>query len=277
MIPRPLLAALAAMAIAIPSVCSAQNPALSFSGTAQTQALPHVKNDSLSYNIDEALPNNFPLQSARSESQALSFSMQNRLDASRQSLMKTDQLSAQTLRAGSTRAKLQFAALKMNDLEMYQVVPASYSYSALQREATKLVNRAPTTLRNASDLACIAVAIYHEARSESAYGQLAVGSVIQQRALVTGRWGNTPCSVVQPIQFSFMRSKYNFDPILERDAWIVAVNLAVKSLIDGPIPELQGADHYHTTQVHPPWRTHMVRIGRIGSHIFYRDPDSSTT
>lgn len=148
------------------------------------------------------------------------------------------------------------------------------SYSALKKEAARLKSAPPRSLKGASDLTCLAVAIYHEARDQSTHGKLAVASVIQSRAQVPGRWGDDACDVVRPVQFSFMTSRYGFPAITETGPWHNAVDLALKSLIDGPLPELAGADHYHATYVRPKWRHAMERIGRIGAHIFYRDPSS---
>mgnify|MGYP001627755740 CR=1 FL=1 len=148
------------------------------------------------------------------------------------------------------------------------------SYRELKSQADALLRNPPRSLRGASELACIAVAIYHEARDQSTHGQLAVASVIQQRARVPGRWGDDACDVVRPVQFSFMTSRYGFPRIREADAWANAVSLAMKSLIDGPLPELRDADHYHANYVRPKWRHQMERVGQIGTHIFYRDPSS---
>ena len=61
-----------------------------------------------------------------------------------------------------------------------------------------------TVLAGATDLQCLAVAIYHEARDQSLDGQLAVASVILNRAREPKRWGARPCDIVVPGQFSFL-------------------------------------------------------------------------
>jgi spore germination cell wall hydrolase CwlJ-like protein len=133
----------------------------------------------------------------------------------------------------------------------------------------------PATLQGASELQCLAVAIYHEARGESQYGQKAVASVIMQRAAVPGRWGNTACKVIRPVQFSFMTSRYTYDPIREMAAWDRAVAVARFMLANGPLPELKGADHYHTVNVRPGWAGRITRVRTIEAHIFYVDPIST--
>jgi spore germination cell wall hydrolase CwlJ-like protein len=134
----------------------------------------------------------------------------------------------------------------------------------------------PESLRNASDLSCIAVAIYHEARNQDDFGQRAVASVILQRMALPDRWGGTACDNVEPTQFGFLTSRYDYPPIDDMKAWEKAVRFAAHAMIEGPMPELKGADHYHTTAVSPDWAPDMLRVRLIDDHIFYVDPRSSS-
>lgn len=132
----------------------------------------------------------------------------------------------------------------------------------------------PASLQNASDLTCIAVAIYHEARDQTDLGQRAVASVILQRAAVPHRWGRTACDSVVPTQFSFMTSRYAYPPIEDMASWQKAVQFAAEVFLQGPMQELRGADHYHTTAVSPAWAPKMERVTVIDDHVFYADPRS---
>lgn len=132
----------------------------------------------------------------------------------------------------------------------------------------------PPSLRNASDLSCIAVAIYHEARDQEDFGQRAVASVILQRAAIPHRWGESACENVVPTQFSFMTSRYEYPKIEDTEPWEKAVRIAAEVLVNGPLPELRGADHYHATAVSPQWAPKMVRVRSIDDHVFYVDPHS---
>ena len=133
----------------------------------------------------------------------------------------------------------------------------------------------PASLRNASDLSCIAVAIYHEARDQDDLGQRAVASVILQRAALPHRWGGTACETLVPTQFSFLTSRYDYPLIDDIKAWKKAVQFAARALVEGPMPELKGADHYHATAITPDWAPDMKRVRLIDDHIFYVDPRSS--
>lgn len=145
---------------------------------------------------------------------------------------------------------------------------------ALKQDAIRLIKSPPRTTYQETALGCIAVAVYHEARDQSVLGQKAVASVIVQRSLTPQRWGDTPCDVVRPVQFSFMTSRYRYPAIHETEAWKLAVRVALTVMYEGPMEELRGADHYHATYVDPDWRNAMHQIGRIGDHIFYSDPES---
>ena len=142
---------------------------------------------------------------------------------------------------------------------------------ALLTEAAALVERRPTSLRNASALTCLAVSIYHEARDQPLLGQQAVAAVILRRVQLS-RWGDTICAVVQPSQFSYLSKDYSFPPIVERAAWRQALTVAIQALVDGPTPLVADADHYHATYVSPSWGQQMEEVRRIGGHVFYRDP-----
>jgi spore germination cell wall hydrolase CwlJ-like protein len=146
---------------------------------------------------------------------------------------------------------------------------------ALKKDAARLIRKAPSTLYKETALGCIAVAVYHEARGETVLGQKAVASVVIQRSITPGRWGDTPCDVVKPVQFEFMKSRYRFERIREKEAWKLAVRVALTMMYEGPMEELRNADHYHTKKVYPKWRKSMPVVARIGEHIFYADPDSS--
>ena len=145
-------------------------------------------------------------------------------------------------------------------------------YAIYSKDVRRLLFEPPNSLVGETELACIAVAVYHEARGEKMAGQEAVASVIVQRAIVPHRWGRTPCAVVKPVQFSFMQDPSHIPPIEENVAWALALTVAVKALVEGPSPDLRGADHYHADSVSPTWPEAMERIEQIGAHIFYRDP-----
>lgn len=137
-----------------------------------------------------------------------------------------------------------------------------------------IVPKPLTSLEGASAVGCLAVAIYHESRNQDVFGQRAVASVVLQRAVVPNRFGARPCDVVKPVAFSFMTSEYGFPAITDMDAWERSLRLAAEMFLEGPIPDLENADHYHTEDVAPAWAPKMIKIRQIDDHIFYADPIS---
>ncbi len=123
---------------------------------------------------------------------------------------------------------------------------------------------------------CLATAIFFEARGESAQGQRAVAEVILARARTPG-WPKTICGVVYQgagrktgCQFSFACDRKA--DAAHGEAWIAAKEVAADVLRsrDDPDAKLSDATYFHNTHVRPSWCRHMVRVGRIGAHVFYR-------
>ena len=110
---------------------------------------------------------------------------------------------------------------------------------------------------------CLASVVYHEARGESLHGQIAVAQVVINRKK-SGYYPTTACAVAfQKAQFTGLNKiKYN------EESYRVAVNAMNGDYSD----QLKGATHFHTVNVNPRWArgNKMKRVGRVGSHIFYR-------
>ena len=85
-------------------------------------------------------------------------------------------------------------------------------------------------LEDSRDLDCLTTAVYHEARGEGRAGMQAVAQVILNRAR----------------------------------------QVAASSLGGSVYAPVGNATHFHTTAVNPRWSGQLVRVGQIGSHIFYR-------
>lgn len=128
-----------------------------------------------------------------------------------------------------------------------------------------------------NDRACLASAIYHEARGEPADGQIAVAQVVLNR-VHSGRWPGSVCGVVYQnarrgvkCQFSFACHRHVAKPRAGDATWDNAVALAdaVASGKATTAGEVAQATHYHTVAVRPIWRLGLKPLGRIGRHIFY--------
>ena len=134
---------------------------------------------------------------------------------------------------------------------------------------------------------CLALNIYHEARSSNLADQAAVADVVLNRVYDT-RYPNTVCEVVyqartkpswktgEPVpirnqcQFSWYCDGKDDTPT-DQDAWINAQQIAYFMMLDERYRGItQGATHYHATYVSPSWAKDFALIGRIGAHVYYR-------
>jgi hypothetical protein len=131
----------------------------------------------------------------------------------------------------------------------------------------------------AQALQCLTSAIYYEAGREPEAGKRAVAQV------VINRWANrafpkTICGVVDQgapapgCQFSFM-----CDGSLTRkpapDAWRDAEMIA-RAALNGYVETSVGAaTHYHADYVVPVWAATMLKLTKLGRHIFYRWPGAA--
>ena len=132
-------------------------------------------------------------------------------------------------------------------------------------------------------LQCMALNIYHEARSDSALGQEAVGMVTMNR-VYSDKYPDTICDVVyqshlnsrgNPIrnkcQFSWYcdgksdvpRDKVKFEEAMTNAKWVMN-NYGSERDITG------GAVMYHASYVNPYWSKAYTKTSRIESHIFYK-------
>lgn len=127
---------------------------------------------------------------------------------------------------------------------------------------------------------CLAQAIYHEARGESADGQLAVANVIVNRAR-SERYPSSLCGVIYQnadkgryrCQFTFACDGRDNTP-RERQAWARSKALAADVYSEyatgeeiGALP--RSALFYHTTAVRPSWSNTYNQVAQVGAHIFY--------
>jgi len=131
----------------------------------------------------------------------------------------------------------------------------------------------------AQALQCLTSAIYYEAAREPDAGKRAVAQV------VINRWANrafpkTICGVIDQgapapgCQFSFMCDgslARKPSPELWRDAETIA-----RAALNGYVEASVGAaTHYHADYVVPVWAGTMLKLAKLGRHIFYRWPGAA--
>jgi spore germination cell wall hydrolase CwlJ-like protein len=132
----------------------------------------------------------------------------------------------------------------------------------------ELIEATPVPQDVSRELACLAGAIYFEAKGESLAGQLAVGRVIVARSK-SGRFPASYCGVVyQRSQFSFIRGQSM--PTINKAGreWSNAARIARIAHEGSWKSPVEGALFFHAARVSPRWN--LTRLARVDNHIFYR-------
>ena len=134
----------------------------------------------------------------------------------------------------------------------------------------------PPGVFSRKEQACLANAIYFEARSESLRGQAAVAQVVLNRVR-NPAYPDTICGVVyqnsdwrNACQFSFACDGKK-DVVTEPSHYKTAQDIAM-AVTAGKIflPEVGSSTHYYANYVSPSWARSMHKMVKIGLHIFYR-------
>lgn len=125
------------------------------------------------------------------------------------------------------------------------------------------------------DLHCLALNIYHEARSEPEAGQIAVARVTLNR-VASESFPESVCGVVKQgggqrhrCQFSWWCDGQSDQPT-ETRAWRRSLEIGRRVLADEVPDPTHGALYYHADYVKPNWSSRFQRTARIGRHLFYR-------
>jgi spore germination cell wall hydrolase CwlJ-like protein len=134
----------------------------------------------------------------------------------------------------------------------------------------------PASVFSKKEQACLANAIYFEARSESLRGQAAVAQVVLNRVR-NPAYPDSICGVVyqnshwrNACQFSFAcdgRKDVVTEPSHYKTAQDVAMAVTAGKIF---LPEVGSSTHYYANYVHPGWARSMHKMVKIGLHIFYR-------
>ncbi len=126
-----------------------------------------------------------------------------------------------------------------------------------------------------SEVQCLALNIYFEARSESDAGKRAVGHVVMNR-VADPRFPGWVCEVVRQggewprnrCQFSWWCDGRSDQP-RDRASWQRSQDVAYQVYWGYSQDPTDGALWYHADYVKPAWRKLMGKGAEIGRHIFY--------
>jgi spore germination cell wall hydrolase CwlJ-like protein len=149
--------------------------------------------------------------------------------------------------------------------------------SRARRDTEPSTNSKRTRKRVVADaeLRCLALNIYHEARSEPEKGREAVAAVTLNRVKSKSFPGSV-CAVVKQGGQKRHRCQFSWwcdgrsDAPTEKAAWRKALELGRESLLGLRDDPTNGALFYHADHVRPRWSRTFHRTARIGDHIFYK-------
>jgi spore germination cell wall hydrolase CwlJ-like protein len=117
-------------------------------------------------------------------------------------------------------------------------------------------------------VACLAEAIYFEARGTGDAGRAAVAQVVLNRAR-SAEFPDTVCGVVgDGCQFSY-RCDGEADQLANPAARANALRTA-EAVLTGAPDITNGALFFHSASADPGWFSTRPRVGEIGGNVFYR-------
>lgn len=140
---------------------------------------------------------------------------------------------------------------------------------------------APIVEDRAQAVQCLALAVAYEAGNESLDGKRAVAEVVLNR-LRDPAFPKSVCGVVFAGSTRRTGCQFTFtcDGSLRRTlstGVMASARTVAEQALDGAAPALVlGATHYHAHYVNPWWAPRLVRLTRIGAHIFYRGAGPSS-
>lgn len=117
----------------------------------------------------------------------------------------------------------------------------------------------------AKQIDLLSLAVWHEARGETAEGKSLVASTVLERVR-DRRWPNTVEGVLSQSEQFF---GFDFSRMPHGDAagWAECVEAAWQAFRTGaPAP----ANHFHAANVRPHWHDPKKVVRRVGGHVFLR-------
>ncbi len=161
-------------------------------------------------------------------------------------------------------------------------VEATERNTAIPFTQSRVASAQPFQLLNLNDgtaptaLRCLTQAVYYEAGFEPLAGRKAVAQVVLNR-MKHPAFPKSVCGVVyQGVNRRVCQFSFTCDGSLNRrpnpSAWQDAEAVA-RAALDGHVEAAVGySTHYHANYVSPYWAPKLVKIAKIGAHIFYRWP-----
>ena len=120
-----------------------------------------------------------------------------------------------------------------------------------------------------SQIECLSINAYMEARNQGVKGMQAVTWVVLNRTKHPS-YPSTPCAVIYaPFQFEWTRSGTKVQ-VREKDAYMQAERV-VEGVLSGKLKDnTNSSTYFHSTRIKPVWSNRLSYITTIGSHCFYK-------
>jgi spore germination cell wall hydrolase CwlJ-like protein len=167
-------------------------------------------------------------------------------------------------------------AIRQLDAMSAQIFNDSIPFSDLPIQPARPFIMSPTDIVQYSRAVdCMTAAIYYEAANETPQGQAAVAQVILNR-MRHPAYPNTVCGVIFQGQERSTGCQFSFtcDGAMNRppsaEGWARAKAVATAALNGSVAADVGMATHYHADYVSPYWAERLVKLRKIGVHIFYR-------
>jgi len=131
--------------------------------------------------------------------------------------------------------------------------------------------------REAREIRCLALNIYHEARGEPKEGKYAVASVTLNR-VASKHYPDTVCEVVFQKGWDYLRKRYvsafswtelDAPTSMNSRAWQQAEYIAEDVYRNPETQNLKNALFYHARHIRPSWARRKISVAKIGRHVFY--------
>ena len=123
-----------------------------------------------------------------------------------------------------------------------------------------------------SEIDCMSLAVYGEARGESKMGQLMVMDVINNRK-ISSKYPNHICDVIkQHKQFSFWAGTYTSpkDKVTYKKIQLLVQEYTSGIWGVGLNGLSKGSMWYHASNIRPGWSYRLDKVWHIDNHIFYK-------
>ena len=120
-----------------------------------------------------------------------------------------------------------------------------------------------------SQIECLSINAYMEARNQGVKGMQAVTWVVLNRTKHPS-YPSTPCAVIYaPFQFEWTRNGKT-PKVKEKDAYMQAERV-VAGVLSGKLKDnTNSSTHFHSTHIKPVWASRLSYTTTIGSHCFYK-------